>query len=163
MRLGKLPAERVELSQHLLINETFAHRAIPVHVVAFTTEHGHDAACVPPTAVPNRAGCHMAPGRVAQRAIEQGGKYVAAHEIPDPLGQAKVALETGRQRPRLPVGVMQISITLVDEAQRNVRLDGQPTAAANDGVRKAPASHPTCFVRRDVRQEALCIGDRAVR
>ena len=105
----------------------------------------------------------MAPDRVAERAIEQGGEYVAAHEFPDPLGQPKVALETGRQRPRLPVNVIQISITLVDEAQRNVGLDDQPTAAANDGVRKAPAPHPTCFVRWDVRQEALCIGDSAIR
>ncbi len=32
-------------------------------------------------------------------------------------------------------------VTALDEAQRNVRLHEPPTAAVNDGVRKAPALH----------------------
>jgi hypothetical protein len=40
LRLRKLPAERIELSEDLLIDEAFARRAIPVHVVAPATQHG---------------------------------------------------------------------------------------------------------------------------
>ena len=101
--------------------------------------HGHNVNWVPPTALPNRS---VATRRhtVLQSAPERRVAIMSpAHEFPDPLIQPKVALETGRQRPSLPVNIIQISITLVDGVQCNVGLHYQPTTAANNGARKAPA------------------------